>query len=79
MSPYHSVAMFATTVFFFAEAVTVTSHRQTSLHFCGLVILVASVHYMFMCVHRVQVRKSPIVCRYVDWSIIVPLQWSSST
>merc|ERR1711964_319187 len=69
-----SIAMIAATVFFFAEAATVQSHWKTSLHVGGLVTLVAGVHYMYMREYWVQVHKSPIVYRYVDWSITVPLQ-----
>ena len=69
-----SIAMIAATVFFFAEAATVSSHWKTSLHVGGLVTLVAGVHYMYMREYWVQVHKSPIVYRYVDWSITVPLQ-----
>merc|ERR1712124_160374 len=69
-----SIAMIAATVFFFAEAKTVSSHWQTSLHVGALVTLVAGVHYMYMREYWVQVHKSPIVYRYVDWSITVPLQ-----
>merc|ERR1711877_33424 len=58
----------------FAEAKTVHSHWQTSLHVGGLVTLVAGVHYMYMREYWVQVHKSPIVYRYVDWTITVPLQ-----
>jgi bacteriorhodopsin len=66
--------MIASTVFFFAEAGTVNSHWKTSLHVGGLVTLVAGVHYMYMREYWVQVHSSPIVYRYVDWSITVPLQ-----
>jgi len=69
-----SIAMIAATVFFFAEAATVLSHWKTSLHVGGLVTLVAGVHYMYMREYWVQVHQSPIVYRYVDWSITVPLQ-----
>jgi len=69
-----SIAMIAATVFFFAEAATVTSHWKTSLHVGGLVTLVAGVHYMYMREYWVQVHQSPIVYRYVDWTITVPLQ-----
>jgi len=69
-----SIAMIAATVFFFAEAGTVHSHWKTSLHVGGLVTLVAGVHYMYMREYWVQVGKSPVVYRYVDWSITVPLQ-----
>merc|ERR1711976_294084 len=69
-----SIAMIAATVFFFAEAKTVHSHWQTSLHVGGLVTLVAGVHYMYMREYWVQVHKSPIVYRHVDWSITFPMQ-----
>merc|ERR1712100_557727 len=69
-----SIAMIASTVFFYAEAATVGSHWRTSLHVGSLVTLVAGVHYMYMREYWVQVHQSPIVYRYVDWSITVPLQ-----
>jgi sensory rhodopsin len=69
-----SIAMIASTVFFFAEAASVGSHWKTSLHTGGLVTLVAGVHYMYMREYWVQVKASPIVYRYIDWSITVPLQ-----
>merc|ERR1712154_427834 len=69
-----SIAMIAATAFFFAEASTVTAHWKTTLHVGALVTLVAGVHYMYMREYWVQVHSSPIVYRYVDWSITVPLQ-----
>jgi len=69
-----SIAMIAATVFFYAEAGTVDSHWRTSLHVGGLVTLVAAVHYMYMREYWVSVHKTPIVYRYIDWSITVPLQ-----
>merc|ERR1712046_156558 len=69
-----SIAMIAATVFFYAEARTVNDHWKTSLHVGGLVTLVAGVHYMYMREYWVQVHQSPIVYRYIDWSITVPLQ-----
>jgi len=69
-----SIAMIAATVFFYAEAGTVNTHWKTSLHVGGLVTLVAAVHYMYMREYWVSVGKSPIVYRYIDWSITVPLQ-----
>merc|ERR1711874_7428 len=69
-----SIAMIAATAFFFAEAATVESHWKTSLHVGGLVTMVAAVHYMYMREYWVQVHKSPVVYRYIDWSITVPLQ-----
>jgi bacteriorhodopsin len=69
-----SIAMIAATVFFYAEAGTVKDHWRTSLHVGGLVTLVAGVHYMYMREYWVAVGQSPIVYRYIDWTITVPLQ-----
>jgi len=69
-----SIAMIAATFFFFLEAQTVAGHWTTSLHTGGLVTLVAAVHYMYMREYWIQVKSSPIVYRYIDWSITVPLQ-----
>jgi len=69
-----SIAMIASTFFFIAQSFTVNNHWKTSLHVGALVTLVAAVHYMYMREYWVQVHKSPIVYRYVDWSITVPLQ-----
>jgi len=69
-----SIAMIASTFFFMLQAQTVSNHWKTSLHVGSLVTLVAAVHYMYMREYWVQVHKSPIVYRYVDWSITVPLQ-----
>merc|ERR1712178_675452 len=68
------IAMIAATVFFFAEAQSMGDHWKTSLHCGGLVTLVAGVHYMYMREYWVQVGKTPVVYRYIDWSITVPLQ-----
>merc|ERR1712147_591327 len=69
-----SIAMVAATVFFLAEAARVGSHWKTSLHVGALVTLVAAVHYFYMREFWVQIGSSPIVYRYIDWSITVPLQ-----
>jgi bacteriorhodopsin len=69
-----SIAMIACTVFLFAVASTVNSHWKTSIHVGGLVTLVAAVHYMYMREYWVAVHASPVVYRYIDWTITVPLQ-----
>ena len=69
-----SIAMIATTVFLYAEASTVVGHWKTSVHVGGLVTLVAAVHYMYMREYWVAVKASPIIYRYIDWTITVPLQ-----
>jgi bacteriorhodopsin len=69
-----SISMVAATVFFLMEAKTVSSHWKTSLHCGALVQLVAAVHYFYMREFWVQIHSSPILYRYIDWSITVPLQ-----
>merc|ERR1712185_614342 len=69
-----SISMVAATVFFLMEANSVSFHWKTSLHVGALVTLVAAVHYFYMREFWVQIGTSPIVYRYIDWSITVPLQ-----
>jgi bacteriorhodopsin len=69
-----SIAMVASTVFFLAEAQTVLPNWRTSIHVGSLVTLVAAVHYFYMREYWITIGMSPIVYRYIDWSITVPLQ-----
>merc|ERR1712107_193465 len=69
-----SIAMVAATVFFLMESTRVGSHWQTSMNVGALVTLVAGVHYFYMREFWVQIHASPILYRYIDWSITVPLQ-----
>ena len=66
--------MVASTVFFLTEAQTVGAHWKTSLHVGMLVTLIAAVHYFYMREYWVTIKQTPIVYRYIDWSLIVPLQ-----
>merc|ERR1712174_37428 len=56
------------------EAAAVKMHWKTSMHVGALVTLVAAVHYFYMREYWVQIGHSPIVYRYIDWTITVPLQ-----
>merc|ERR1711939_351437 len=56
------------------ESTAVMSHWKTSMNVGALVTLVAGVHYFYMREFWVQVGASPILYRYIDWSITVPLQ-----
>jgi len=69
-----SIAMVAATVFFLMESMNVTAHWRTSLNTGALVTLVAAVHYFYMREFWVQIHSSPILYRYIDWTITVPLQ-----
>merc|ERR1719217_1658342 len=52
----------------------VGAHWKTSMNVGALVTLVAAVHYFYMREFWVIVGTSPILYRYIDWSITVPLQ-----
>jgi bacteriorhodopsin len=69
-----SIAMVASTVFFWLEANSLKMGWKTSCHVGSLVTLVAAVHYFYMREYWVLFQESPIVYRYIDWSITVPLQ-----
>ena len=73
-----SVAMVAATVFFFYEGMAVNKEWRLSMTVAGLVTLVAAVHYYYMRDYWVAsviagTPDSPIVYRYIDWLITVPL------
>merc|ERR1719263_773362 len=69
-----SIAMVASTAFFMLEALTVSNNWKTSMHVGALVTLIAAVHYFYMREFWVTIGSSPIVYRYIDWSLTVPLQ-----
>merc|ERR1712195_326942 len=69
-----SISMVAATVFFLMESMNVSYHWKTSMNVGALVTLVAGVHYFYMREFWVTIHMSPILYRYIDWSITVPLQ-----
>jgi len=69
-----SIAMVAATVFFLMESTAVSYNWKTSMNVGALVTLVAAVHYFYMREFWVLIHGSPILYRYIDWSITVPLQ-----
>merc|ERR1712021_127275 len=69
-----SISMVAATVFFLMESTMVSAHWKTSMNVGALVTLVAAVHYFYMREFWVTIGSSPILYRYIDWSITVPLQ-----
>merc|ERR1712072_626465 len=56
------------------ESTVVGDHWKTSLNVGALVTLVAAVHYFYMREYWIIMHTSPILYRYIDWSITVPLQ-----
>ena len=68
-----SMALVASTAFFFLERDRVAGKWKTSLTVSGLVTLVAAVHYFYMRDVWVDTGDTPTVYRYIDWLITVPL------
>ncbi|WP_397405224.1 bacteriorhodopsin-like [Phenylobacterium sp.] len=68
-----SMALIASTAFFFLETQRVAGKWKTSLTVSGLVTLVAAVHYFYMRDVWVATGETPTVYRYIDWLITVPL------
>ena len=69
-----SIAMVASRVFFLVESMAAGCHWKTSVKSGALVTLVPAVQCFYMREFWVQIGTSPIVYRYIDWSITVPLQ-----
>ena len=68
-----SMALVASTAFFFLETQRVEGKWKTSLVVSGLVTMVAAVHYFYMREVWIQTGDTPTVYRYIDWLITVPL------
>ena len=66
--------MLATTVFFLVERQNVAAKWKTSMSVAALVTGIAWYHYTYMRQHWVDNGSSPIVYRYIDWLLTVPLQ-----
>ena len=66
--------MLASTIFFLVERNNVAPKWRTSVTVAALVTGVAWYHYTYMRDHWVMTGESPLVLRYVDWLITVPLQ-----
>ena len=69
-----SMALLATTIFFYQERELVNKKWQTSLTVMTIVTFIAFVHYMYMRELWVVQQASPLTYRYIDWFITVPLQ-----
>ena len=68
--------MLASTAFFLIERSSVAPKWRTSMTVAALVTGVAWYHYSYMREHWIITGESPLVLRYVDWLITVPLQVS---
>ena len=69
-----SMSMLAATAFFFFERGSVVSNWRTTLTVAGIVTGVAFVNYVYIRNIWVITGDSPILYRYIDWFITMPLQ-----
>jgi hypothetical protein len=69
-----SAAMVAATYFFYVERDRAVGKWKTSLTVAAMVTGIAAIHYFYMREVWVGTGESPIVFRYVDWLLTVPLQ-----
>ena len=69
-----SAAMVAATYFFTIERDRAVGKWKTSLSVAAMVTGIAAIHYFYMRGVWVDTGKSPVVLRYVDWLLTVPLQ-----
>ena len=68
-----SMAMLASTVFFFSERSSVEGKWRLSLTVSGLITGIAAVHYLYMRDFWIATGTSPTEFRYIDWILTVPL------
>ena len=68
-----SIACLATTVFLFLEHGSVTRAWKASIAVAGIVTGIAFIHSMYVRNIWVATGDSPIIYRYVDWLITMPL------
>ena len=66
--------MVAATFFFWVERDRAVGKWKTSLTVAAMVTGIAAIHYFYMRDVWVSTGESPIVFRYVDWLLTVPLQ-----
>ena len=71
---FATAMMLAATAFFYVERKDVNAKWKTSLTVAMLVTGIAFWHYLYMTDYFFATGNSPIVLRYVDWLITVPLQ-----
>jgi|TARA_E500000178_G_scaffold356391_1_gene433953 bacteriorhodopsin len=69
-----SAAMVAATFFFWVERDRAVGKWKTSLTVAAMVTGIAAIHYFYMRDVWVTTGESPVVFRYVDWLLTVPLQ-----
>ncbi len=68
-----SMAMLASTVFFFVQMTRVEGKWKDSMLVSGLITGIAAVHYFYMRGFWAENGVSPTEFRYIDWTLTVPL------
>jgi bacteriorhodopsin len=68
-----SMAMLASTVFFFVQMTRVEGKWKDSLLVSGMITGIAAVHYFYMRSFWAENGTSPTEFRYIDWILTVPL------
>ena len=69
-----SAAMVGATFFFWVERDRAVGKWKTSLTVAAMVTGIAAIHYFYMREVWISTGESPLVFRYVDWLLTVPLQ-----
>ena len=69
-----SAAMVAATFFFWVERDRAVGKWKTSLTVAAMVTGIAAIHYFYMRGVWADTGETPLVFRYVDWLLTVPLQ-----
>ncbi len=68
-----SMAMLASTVFFFVQMTRVEGKWKDSMLVSGLITGIAAAHYFYMRSFWAENQASPTEFRYIDWILTVPL------
>ena len=68
------MSMLAATAFFFFERGSVVSNWRTALTVAGIVTGVAFINYLYLRNVYVSQGEAPILYRYIEWIITMPLQ-----
>tara|TARA_B100000686_G_scaffold331604_1_gene395345 strand:+ start:125 stop:514 length:390 start_codon:yes stop_codon:yes gene_type:complete len=69
-----SMGLLAATAFFFFERRSVAPNWRTALTVAGIITGVAFINYLYVRNVYVSQGEAPILYRYIDWIITMPLQ-----
>jgi len=69
-----SVSLLAVSIFLLFQSIGMEQDKKTSTLIAASVTIIAATHYFYMRDYWIKNKKNPIVFRYIDWIITVPLQ-----